>query len=84
MDFYSNPFNITINAGDIEGRGNVSINFDSVVEEMETFDMILTLVTNNPLITLSGNSSVGAITDSTGKSTVIMICGIQLNGGNIH
>ena len=76
MDFYSNPFNITVNAGATEGRGNVSINFDSVEEEMETFDMTLTLVTNNPQITLSRDSSVGLITDSTGKSTVFMLCGI--------
>ena len=66
-DFYSDSFNITINAGATEGRGNVSVNFDSVVEELETFDMVLTLVTNIPQITLGRDRSEGLITDSTGK-----------------
>ena len=66
VDFYSNIFNITINAGATEGRGNVSVNFDNVVEEVETFDMVLTLVTNIPQITLGRDISEGLINDSTG------------------
>ena len=64
MDFYSNPFNITVNAGATEGRGNVSIISDNVVEGLETFD--IGLASNNSQITLSRDRSEGLIKDSTG------------------
>ena len=67
VDFYSNPFNITINAGATESRGNVSVNFDSNVEEQETFSIVLVLVTNDPQITLGRDVSEGLIIDSTGN-----------------
>ena len=66
MDFNSNPFTITINAGAMEGRANISVTCDDDVEGMETFDMRLTLVTDNPLITLGTDTAVGQIIDSTG------------------
>ena len=64
---YSNPFNITIDAGANKGRGNVSVNFDSVVEELESFNLVLTLVTSNPQIKLGRDMAEGLIIDSTGK-----------------
>ena len=65
IDFNSNPFNITINAGDRDGRANISVTCDDVVEGSETFDMNLY---SSSFITLGRNTSEGVITDSTGKS----------------
>ena len=70
IDFNSNPFNITINAGATDGRANVSVTCDDVIEERETFDMRLTLVTTNSQLSLGTSTSVGEIIDSTGKWTV--------------
>ena len=67
VDFNSNPFNITINAGATEGRGNVPVVLDNVVEALETFDMSLTIVTSSTQVTLRRSTSVGQIIDSTGK-----------------
>ena len=39
MDFYSIPFNITINTGGTEGRGNVSVISDNIVEGPETLNI---------------------------------------------
>ena len=47
MDFNSNPFTITINAGATEGRANVSVTCDDEVEGLETFDMTLTLTSSS-------------------------------------
>ena len=66
-DFNSNPFNITINAGATEGRGNIPVVLDNVVEGLETFDMRLMLVTSSSLIALGRDTSEGQIIDSTGK-----------------
>ena len=67
VDFNSSPFPMTIDAGDMEDRANISVTCDDEVEEAETFDMRLTLFTNNILITLGRDRSVGQITDSTGN-----------------
>ena len=67
MDFNSNPFNITINAGATDGRANVSVTCDDEVEGLESFDMTLTLTSNNSGITLGRDTCEGQITDSTGK-----------------
>ena len=66
MDFNSNPFTITINAGATEGRANVSVTCDDEVEGLETFDMKLTLTSSSGVM-LGRNVSEGQITDSTGK-----------------
>ena len=76
VDFNSNPFNITINAGATEGRGNVPVVLDNVVEASETFDMTLMLVTSSTQVTLSRSTSVGQIIDSTGKWMILLLCGI--------
>ena len=67
LDFDSNSFNITIDAGETEGRGNVSVISDDAMEGLETFNMILSLVTEDSQITLGRDRSEGQIIDSTGK-----------------
>ena len=67
MDFNSNPFTITINAGATEGRANISVICDDVVEGLETFNITLTLTSNISGVTLGRATSEGQITDSTGK-----------------
>ena len=66
VDYNSDPFTITIDAGATEGRANISVTCDDEVEGMETFDMRLTLTTSIPGIALGGSTSVGQIIDSTG------------------
>ena len=70
VDFDSNPITITIEAGSTEGRGNISVSCDNVVEGVETFDMNLTLASDNPLVRVGRDTSVGRITDSTGMIVV--------------
>ena len=67
VDFNSNPFTITIDAGATDGRANVSVTCDNVTEELETFDMRLTLTSNSFGVTLGRDTCEGQITDSTGK-----------------
>ena len=66
VDYNSDPFNITIDAGATEGRANISVTCDDEVEGMETFDMRLTLTSSLPGVVLGRNASVGQIIDSTG------------------
>ena len=67
VDFNSNPFNITINAGATDGRANVSVTCDDEVERLETFDMTLTITNDSPGIILgSRDICEGQINDSTG------------------
>ena len=66
VDFDSNPITITIDAGSTEGRGNISMVCDNVVEGVESFDVNLTLASDNPLVRVGRDISVGIITDSTG------------------
>ena len=67
VDFNSNPFTITINAGATEGRGNIAVTCDDEVEGSETFDMTLTLTSSPTGVMLGRDTSEGVITDSTGK-----------------
>ena len=67
MDFNSDPFTITINAGATDGRANISVTCDDEVEGLETFDMRLTLTSSSPGVTLGRDVSEGRITDSTGS-----------------
>ena len=66
VDYNSDPFTITIDAGATEGRANISVTCDDEVEGMETFDMRLTLTTSIPGVVLGRSASVGQIIDSTG------------------
>ena len=67
VDFNSNSFTITINAGAIDGRANISVTCDDEVEGLETFDMNLTLTSSISGVTLGRDTSVAEITDSTGN-----------------
>ena len=67
VDFNSNPFNITINAGATEGRARVAVTCDDEVEGLETFDMILALTHNATGVTLGRDTCEGEIIDNTGK-----------------
>ena len=58
--------------GATEGRSNITILLDNVVEGLENFNMKLSLVTNNPQITLGRDRSKGQIIDSTGKCNKLM------------
>ena len=70
VDFDSNPITITIEAGSTEGRGNISVSCDNVVEGVESFDMNLTVASDNLLVRVGRDTSVGRITDSTGMIEV--------------
>ena len=67
MDFNSDPFTMTINAGAAEGRANILVTCDDEVEGLETFDMTLTLTSSSPGVTLGRDTSEGRITYSTGN-----------------
>ena len=66
VDFNSNPFNITINAGATDGRGNVSVICDNEVEGLESFDMTLIIINNSLGVILGRDICEGEINDSTG------------------
>ena len=66
IDFNTDPFIIRINTGATIGRANISVTCDDVVEELETFDMRLTLTSSISGITLGRDMAKGQITDSTG------------------
>ena len=66
VDYNSDPFNITIDAGATEGRANISVTCDDEVEGMETFDMRLKLASNGTGVVLGRETSVGQIVDNTG------------------
>ena len=67
MDYNSSSFTVTIDAGDMEGRANISVTCDDEVEGVETFDMRLTLTSSSDGVTLGRDTAVGQITDSTGN-----------------
>ena len=66
VDFNSDPFNITINAGATDSRANVSVTCDDEVEGLETFNMRLIIASDNSEVTLGRNTCEGQINDSTG------------------
>ena len=66
VDFNSDPFTITINAGATDGRANVSVTCDDEVEGMESFDMTLAITSNSSGVTLGRDTCEGQINDSTG------------------
>ena len=67
IDFYSTIFSITINAGATDGRANVSVTCDNVIEELELFNSALTNISGSAGVTLGRDTCVGQIIDSTGK-----------------
>ena len=73
VDFDSNPFNITVNSGATEGRGNISVIPDNIVEGPETFNIGLKLASDNLQITLGRVISEGLITDSISECIVQLL-----------
>ena len=67
VDFNSDPFNITINAGATDGKATVSVTCDDVTEGLESFDMTLTLISNSSGVILGRDICEGHINDSTGS-----------------
>ena len=67
VDFDSDQFNITIEAGEIIGYHNLSIACDEIIEENETFNLTLSLSSNNDQITIDHSTTIVQITDSTGE-----------------
>ena len=67
VDFDSNSFTITINAGATEGRSNIAVTCDDEVEGLETFDITLTLTSSPTGVMLGRDTSEGEIIDSTGS-----------------
>ena len=65
VDFDSNSINITFGVGEVSKRVNISVSCDKEVEEEESFEIRLSLLSTNPHVT-TGNRSIGRITDSTG------------------
>ena len=66
VDFNSNPFTITINAGATDGRANVSVTCDNITEGLETFDMTLTITSDSSGLMLGRDTCEGHINDTTG------------------
>ena len=67
VDFNSNSFTITINAGATEGRAYIAVTCDDEVEGLETFDMTLTLTSSPTGVMWGRDASKGEIIDSTGS-----------------
>ena len=66
VDFDSNPITTTFGAGEVSKRVNISVSCDEEVEGDERFDIILSMLSNNPQVTTGRSRSTGRITDSTG------------------
>ena len=66
VDYNSDPFTITIDAGATEGRANISLTCDDEVEGSETFNLRLTLTSGGNGVTMGRDTSAGEIIDSTG------------------
>ena len=66
-DFDSDLFNITIEAGEIIGYHNLSITCDELIEGNETFNLTLSLASDNDQITIGKSMAIVKIIDSTGK-----------------
>ena len=65
VDFNSNPFTITINAGATDGSANVSVTCDNITEGLETFDMTLTITSDSSGLMLGRDTCEGHINDTT-------------------
>ena len=70
VDFDSDPITIIFGVGEVSKIVNISVSCDEEVEGEETFNIRLSLPSNNPQVSLRKNnrqSSTGRITDSTGQ-----------------
>ena len=69
MDFDSSPVNVTFLPKEVYKIVNVSVMCDRVIEEPETFNISLKLMSISQHITveLGNDTSIGVINDSTGQ-----------------
>ena len=71
VDFDSNSITITFGVGEVRKTVNVLVSCDGNVEGDERFNIILSLPSNNPQVSLRKSnrlrSSIVRITDSTGQ-----------------
>ena len=69
VDFDSNTIIITFGVGEVSKRVNISVSCDEEVEGDEKFNIMLSLPSNNPHVSLRTNkqTSTGRIRDSTGQ-----------------
>ena len=74
VDFDSDPINITFVAGEVSKLVNIPVMCDKIVERTESFDISLTLTSNNPQVR-SNNGSVINIRDSTGNDGTVVSIG---------
>ena len=58
---------MTINAGEIISYHNLSITCDKLVEDIETFNLTLSLTNDNDRITIGQSTAIVQITDNTGE-----------------
>ena len=67
-DFNPSSLTITINAGDMYGRANITLICDEEMEGLEVFKVSLVLTSNNSLVVIGGNTfTVVQIIDIIGK-----------------
>jgi len=83
VDFVSDSQTTTLNAGENRVLISVPVVCDKLVEETETFDIVLSVQSNKSLpIELGLIRATGIITDSTGKGNKIIsscqLCGSVL------
>ena len=69
VDFDSNPINVTFGVGELSKTVNISVSCDGELEGDEKFNIMLSLPSNNPQVSLRTNkqTSIVRITDSTGQ-----------------
>ena len=69
VDFDSNPINVTFGVGEVSKRVNISVSCDGELEGDEKFNIMLSLPSNIPQVSLRTNkqTSIVRITDSTGQ-----------------
>ena len=71
VDFDSNPINVIFGVGEVRQTVNISVSCDEEVENLERFDVNLTLASNNPQVSLNlkrnKQKKAVRITDSTGQ-----------------
>ena len=67
VDFDSNPITIIFGVGEVSRTVNISVSCDKELKREETFDIKLSLVSDNSQVTTQRSRSTGRITDSTGQ-----------------
>ena len=74
-DLDTQPIALTFAPDEVNNTARVSINCDKRVENEETFNIRLTLTSNNPQVRTGRDRSVGIIRDSTGNDGTVVSIG---------